>query len=223
VDPGLIRRYVDWEVFGHFSNASRVRGGDWDRAASPLDSLGKYVLIQEVLRGDRTASELTDDSLRASGYNDSAARLYGDRDYGAYLERLRDSLAASGYHIVPPEDLASPHARFDQVAVDIGRSTDCPGRCASTILTAIGSSNIATSANFASTDQTDPSEGFGMRRCAWNIWRSCGSNGGVRLTVLWQKRPTGLQARRDEADWGPGGNGAGQEKTKKHQTKGDKQ
>lgn len=120
VDPGVIQRYVEWDVFEHFSNTARVRDGTWDRDARPLAALGKYVLLRRYLAGDLDADALDYDLLREYGYPHDEARQYARSDYGAYLSALRDSLAEEGVHI-RRRGGESPTARFDHVAVDIAR------------------------------------------------------------------------------------------------------
>lgn len=120
VNPAHIDRYVEWDEFEHFSNATRIRSGQWDREAEPIGSFGKYRLIRRYLSESLGADELDRERLLEHGYPDSEATQYA-LCYGEYIDDLRESIAAEGVRLYDSHPPTTPFDRFDYVAADIGR------------------------------------------------------------------------------------------------------
>jgi hypothetical protein len=123
VNPNQVDRYVEWDEFEHFSNATRIRSGRWDREAEPIGSLDKYRLIRRYLSESLAADELDRERLLEYGYPDSEATQYS-RCYGAYIDNLRESIATEGIRLWDSGPPTTPFNRFDYVALDIGRDGD---------------------------------------------------------------------------------------------------
>lgn len=121
VKTSVIHRYVEWNVFKNFSNATRVRPGNWDLDAKPLHSLGKYRLLHQYLMGHLTGEELTYERLREYGYADSEATLYAQYGYAKYIEQLCKSITNNSIRIHPPSTGRSPFEKYDRIALDIAR------------------------------------------------------------------------------------------------------
>jgi hypothetical protein len=119
-NPADIDRYVEWSTFEHFPNATRIRSGEWDREARPIDSFGKYQLVRRYLSGSLAAEELDRDRLLEYDYPESEVARYA-RCYGEYIDDLRESIAAEGIRLWDSDPQTTPFDRFDYVALDIGR------------------------------------------------------------------------------------------------------
>ena len=121
VDPEAIEYHIEWRTFKTFQNAGRVRNGDWDRDVEPFESQGKYILLHRYFEGELDAEDLTYDCLRDHGYPDDEATEYVEYGYAEYLDNLYESIRDEGIWLYPPDSIELPTAKYDYVAVDIGR------------------------------------------------------------------------------------------------------
>ena len=121
VDPDSIERYVD-NIFQKFPNTGNVVPGEWDRAAEPLSSSGKYSLLDGFFRGEIEAADLTPAALRTHGYNGTAAETYTELGYGQYLESLKESIDQNGFHSAEQTTDSPPGTgKYDCVTVNVSR------------------------------------------------------------------------------------------------------